>query len=58
MIFHGKNLVTKLVVIENKISITTYFKNLIVELHAQYTYQIWCKIDIIYYMIYKLIFYE
>ena len=38
MIFHGQNLVTKLVVIENKISIITYFKNLIVELHVQYTY--------------------
>ena len=53
----------------NKISIITYFENLTVELHVLYALnthvkfsfskkkcQILCQSDIIYYMIYKLIF--
>ena len=45
----------------NKINITTYFKNLIVELHVLYALNTHVKffyeLNIIYYMIYKLIFY-
>ena len=40
--------------------ITIYFKNLTIKLHALYalnTRQILCQSDIIYYMIYKIIFY-
>ena len=43
------------------LNITTYIKNLTIELHVLYalnTCQILCQSDIIYYMIYKFIFYE
>ena len=44
----------------NKINITTYFENQTVKLHISYslnTRQILCQSDIIYYIIYKFIFY-
>jgi len=44
----------------NKINITIYFKNLTVELQVLYSLnidQILCQSDIIYYIIYKFIFY-
>ena len=60
----GQNLSTKLVVFLgynlNKINITIYFKNLTVELHVLYTLNTHvklCQLDIIYYIIYQLIFY-
>ena len=43
------------------INIIRYFENLIVRLHVLYAYNTKCQIlwqsDIIYYMIYKIIFY-
>ena len=42
-----------------KINMTTYFENLTVKLHFLYvfkTYQISCQLDIIYYLIHKLLF--
>ena len=44
----------------NKINITKYFKNLTVKLHVLYalnTLQILCQSNIIYYMIYKFIYF-
>ena len=44
----------------NKINITTYFENLTIKLHIPYslnTRQILYQSDIIYYIIYKFIFY-
>ena len=56
----GQNLATKLVVaLLNIIYITTYFENLTVELHVLYALTMhvkFCVNDIIYYMIYKIIF--
>ena len=51
------NLKLKLAILFNKINIIAYFKNLTVKLHILNTHQILCQLDIIYYMIYKFIFY-
>ena len=56
-----QSLTIKLVVaLLNKKNITTYFDNLIVELNILYslnTRKILCQSNIIYYLIYKFIFY-
>ena len=49
-----------LTILFNKINITIYFETLTVELQVLYSLnidQILCQSDIIYYMIYKFIFY-
>ena len=51
---------SKVTTLLNKINITTYFENITVKLHIPYslnTRQILFQSDIIYYIIYKLIFY-
>ena len=51
---------SKVTTLLNKINITTYFENKTVKLHIPYslnTHQILFQSDIVYYIIYKLIFY-